>query len=44
VNERITTAMQVAGLIAVFAGVATFSFGAAFVVLGVALVAAGEIR
>lgn len=43
-NERITTAMQVAGLGAVFLGVAMFSLGAAFVVLGVALVAAGEVR
>ncbi len=43
-NERISTAMQVTGLVAVFAGVAMFSVGAALVVVGVALVAAGEVR
>lgn len=43
-NERTTVAVQLAGLVAVFAGVAMWSFAAALVVVGVALLAVGEFR
>lgn len=43
-NQRVTLAIQVVGLVAVFVGVAMFSPAAALIVIGAVAVALGELR